>query len=283
MPENREEQGKRAGIEGGSVELAREEREIYRRLDRLDARLEGLSGANAGERDGAEKVLVIDLQALLYRLIERWIFILTAALACAAVAAVAVFFLITPKYEATARLYVLSPNDSAVNLSDLQIGAYLTSDYQEVFTTWEVHQRVIDNLGLDYSYEELEDMLKIENPSDTRILRITFRSADPQEARDAANEYADVARQYIGVTMKTEEPMVMSRALMPLKPESPRKALDILLGFLLGGLAAAGIATLQFIQDDKVKTAEEIQKYGGMATLAVVPSQESDKGGGERG
>ena len=73
-------------------------------------------------------------------------------------------FILTPKYEATAKLYVMSRTDSAVNISDLQIGSYLTSDYQEVFKTWEVHEQVLQNLGLDYDYEQLEEMLTVTNP-----------------------------------------------------------------------------------------------------------------------
>ena len=42
-------------------------------------------------------------------------------------------FLITPKYEATSSIYVVSAsNNSVVNLTDLQIGAQLTADYQEL-------------------------------------------------------------------------------------------------------------------------------------------------------
>ena len=85
----------------------------------------------------------------------------------------------------------MSRTDSAINLSDLQIGSYLTSDYQEVFKTWEVHEQVLQNLGLDYEYEQLENMLSITNPADTRVLYITVNSDDPEEATAMANEYAD--------------------------------------------------------------------------------------------
>lgn len=109
-------------------------------------------------------------------------------------------------YEATCKMYVTSASDSAINLSDLQIGSYLTSDYQEVFDTWEVHQGVIDRLKLDYDYEELDAMLTITNPGDTRILYITVKRDDPQEAATIANAYAQVAREYISIVMSTDMP-----------------------------------------------------------------------------
>lgn len=276
MPENREGQGMGAERESRGGATGQEEREIRDLLGRLNVKLDASEATKSGNKESSEPVLVIDLQALVYRLIERWAFILSAAVATAVVVAIVVFTIVTPMYEATSKLYVLSSSDSAVNLSDLQIGSYLTSDYQEVFNTWEVHQQVIDNLGLEYTYEGLASRLTINNPSDTRILSITFRSDDAQEAKDVANEYASVARRYISLTMKTEEPMVMSEALLPVKPVSPRKALDIFIGFILGGVLAAGIVVVMFIQDDKVKTSEDILKYGEMVTLAVVPEQQSD-------
>lgn len=267
MDQDRERSG------SGALNPGKAEVDVQELLYRLVTRMESEKAAE----QRAEGEIEIDLQALLYRLLDKWMYIVGAALVGAIVMAIVSFGFITPKYEATSKLYVLSSNDSAINLSDLQIGAYLTSDYQEVFSTWEVHQQVIDNLGLEYSYEEIENgMLTIENPSDTRILRITVRSEDPQEARDMANEYANVAKKYIGDTMKTEEPMIMSQALLPIKPVSPRKALNTFLGFVIGGFLAAAVVVLQYIQDDKTKTADEIMKYASMATLAVVPAEESD-------
>ena len=189
---------------------------------------------------------------------------------------VSLFFL-TPQYEATSKLYVMARNDSAVNLSDLQIGSYLTSDYQEVFKTWEVHEQVLQNLGLDYEYEELEDMLTITNPSDTRILYITVTSDDPVEATNMANEYANVARNYIYEMMGTEEPSLFSVALEPLEPVSPRKMLNTVLGGLVGGLLMAAILVVRFIRDDKIKTADDITNYIGIPTLAIVPALGSQR------
>lgn len=214
----------------------------------------------------------IDLLELFFRLIESWKLICVTAFAGAVIMGVVSFFFITPRYEATSKLYVTNSKDSAINLSDLQIGSYLTKDYQEVFRTWEVHERVIQNLGLDFTYDELENIVSVSNPSDTRMLYITANTTDPQLSTDIANEYAAVARQYISDKMATEEPNIMSIALKPTKPVSPNKTLNVMLGFVLGGLLMAGIITIRFVMDDKIKTADDITKYVDLPTLAIVPS-----------
>jgi len=214
----------------------------------------------------------IDLMELFFCLVEKAKQIIAGALVGMILFGAYSFLLATPMYEATCRIYVLSASDSAINLSDLQIGAALTADYQEVFTTWEVHEQVLQNLKLDYTYQELEDMLMITNPSDTRILAITVTSDDPVEAAAMANEYAAVASRYISDTMVTDEPTVLSEALVPIEPVSPRKLFNTAIGFILGAFVMVAIYAVQFILDDKIKTAEDIRKYVGMPTLAVVPT-----------
>lgn len=224
------------------------------------------------QEEGAE--FEIDLVELLLRLLERWKFIAAGALTGLLIMAIYSFILASPVYEATSKLYVLSSSDSAINLSDLQIGSALASDYMEVFKTWEVHELVRQNLGLEYTREELVDMLTIGNPSDTRVLYITISSKDPAEAAQLANEYASVARQYISATMLTDEPSEFSEALVPEKPVSPKKALNVVLGFVLGAFAVCAVLVIQFLMDDKIKTAEDIRRYAGLPTLAVIPDNE---------
>lgn len=219
----------------------------------------------------------LDVLELFYYLLEHIKQLVAAVVVGALVMLLVSLFFLTPQYEATSKLYVMARNDSAVNLSDLQIGSYLTSDYQEVFKTWEVHEQVLQNLGLDYEYEELEDMLTITNPSDTRILYITVTSDDPVEATNMANEYANVARNYIYEMMGTEEPSLFSVALEPLEPVSPRKMLNTVLGALVAGLIMAAILVVRFIRDDKIKTADDITNYIGIPTLAIVPALGSQR------
>lgn len=219
-----------------------------------------------------ERASEIDLLELFYRLVERWKYIAAAAVAGALIMGIYSFVLATPVYEATSKLYVMSSSDSAINLSDLQIGTYLTSDYKEVFDTWEVQEMVLQNLDLDYTYRKLRSCIDVTNPGNTRILNITAHSGDPSLAAAIANEFASVASRYISETMKTDEPSLLSEALVPTKPVAPRKGLNIALGFVLGALAMAVVVVVQFLMDDKIKTAEDVRRYVDLPTLALVPA-----------
>ena len=225
---------------------------------------------------------MIDLKDLFYRLAAGWKLILCLAVVCAVIAGVYTVYFVTPLYQATAILYVLSP-ESILNVSTLQLGTALTSDYIKVFDMWEVHEAVISHLNLDTTYDRMRENLAVTNSAGTRMLDISFTSPSPAEAAAIANEYAKVASEYIRETMSTDKPNIMSQALEPTNPVSPSRTRNILIGFALGAVLAAGGMTIQFLTDDKIKTSEDIRSCTGLVTLAVVPVDESEAPVPEKG
>ena len=229
---------------------------------------------NTGEN---QETYEIDLVELFYRVIEKMKYIILVAVLGALLAGLYTHYLVTPIYTATSKLYVLNSDDSVLNLSDLQIGTYLASDYQEVFSNWHVHEMVIERLGLDYSYGQLSNMVSVSNPASTRILYIRVKSDDPDEAKTMADEYAKVAQEFIAVKMETKEPNIFEEALRPSAPSSPNMTRNIVLGFLLGAIIICGVIVMQFVSDDRIRTGDEIEKYLDMPTLGVMPLQKRSK------
>ena len=219
----------------------------------------------------------IDLLELLYALLGKWREIAAATVACALIAAIGVLFFVTPKYQASSTIYVISQKDSDINMSDLQIGTALTDDYIQVFHMWEVQEKVISNLDLPYTYSQLDKMLSVTNASNTRMVEITVTSESAQEAADIANEYVTVVQDYIAKKMATDKISIMSTALVPTEPVSPNKTKSILLGALLGFVVSAGGIVVITLLDDTYKTTEDIKKYTGLVTMAVIPLEKGDE------
>jgi capsular polysaccharide biosynthesis protein len=227
----------------------------------------------AQHADGASlpaSARMIDLMDLVYHLAAGWKFIVCAALICAVIAGVYTVYFVTPLYRATSILYVLSP-ESVLNISSLQLGTALTSDYIKVFDMWEVHEAVIDNLNLDSTYAQMRENLTVTNSTGTRMLDISFTSPSPAEAAAIANEYAKVAREFIAATMDTAQPNIFEEAWLPTAPSSPNRTRNILLGAIVGIVIACAIIFIQFIQDDKIRTADDVQKYVDLPTLGMMP------------
>ncbi len=215
----------------------------------------------------------IDLVALFYKYLEKLHWILLTALIGAAIAGVIVYFLITPIYQATAKIYIVG-SDTTISLTDLQIGSNLAGDYKEVFKNWTVHKRVKERLNLSYSINELSSMISITNPTSTHVLYVSVKSPDPEEAQLIADTYAQVAKEFIAVTMDMKEPTRFEEARKPTSPVTPKKSRDIIIGFLVGALLAMAVITVKFITDDRIRSSEDIAKVGGLATLGLIPLQE---------
>lgn len=168
-------------------------------------------------------------------------------------------FLVTPLYKAASSIYIVSAsNNSVVNLTDLQIGAQLTSDYQELLYSRPLLEDVIENLDLETTTKKLSDMIEVTNTSGTRILKITVTSPDPVEAADIANELVKQACIYLPQIMETDEPNLVERAIPPTVKSSPSYAKNIVLGGLLGVVLCCGVLVVQYLLDDTLKTPDDV-------------------------
>ena len=219
----------------------------------------------------ANQPKTIDLIGLMFYVFEKFWLVIILAVLCAGV-----FGFMSrnarPSYTATAKLYIVNPANTGINIADLQLGTVLTLDYQEVFKTWEVHEMVRKELNLPYSYEQMQSMISVVNPEDTRLLYIYATYFDAQTAADIANAYAKAAKEFIIETMRGEEPSDFSIALVPSVAQMQSHRSSVIKGFLLGSVLAVGILVLLFVLDDRPRTPEDISDYAGIPTLAVLPA-----------
>ena len=229
---------------------------------------------------------VIDLVELFYVLWGHAWQIILCLIAGAAIAFAYTYFLVTPLYKATSSIYIVSAsNNSVVNLTDLQIGAQLTADYQELMRSRPLLEDVIENLDLDMSTSALSSMITITNTSDTRILKITVTSPDPQESADIANELVNQACIYLPDIMETDEPNLVEEAIPPTYKSSPSYAKNLVLGGLIGAILCCGVLVLRYLMNDTFVTPDDVSRYLGVQPLAVIPeadlgefNQENKKG-----
>ena len=232
---------------------------------------------NENRKQGMQSdTMEIDLVELMYRLLEKAKYIILAALLGAIISGAYTVFRITPLYTATSKLYVVNSANSVIDLSALNMGTQLASDYKEVFSNWHVHERVLQKLDLPYSYKQLNDMVSVSNSESQRILHIKVTSPSPEEAKLLADTYAQVAQEFIAETMSTQRPNIFQEALRPTAPSSPNKTRNIILGFMLGAILAAGIVVVQFIVDDRIHSEEDITKYLDLPVLGMMPSQRQE-------
>ena len=223
-------------------------------------------------RDRMDGEMEIDLLELLAYYRGRLIWIVLGFLAGALAAGLITFYLITPQYTATSKMYMVSSSSqSVVDLTDLNIGQSLSKDYVELLKTRPIIESVIEEQGLDYNYSELLSMLSMSTVADTRIIAIRATSKDPEEAMNIANALADKGVKELPKLMETPQPHIAEYAIIPINPSSPSLTTNIMIGALIGMIIMLGIFTIQFMLDDTFKTADDIEREFGVIPLTVIP------------
>lgn len=221
----------------------------------------------------------IDLVEVAYVLLDKLRYIVFFGLLGALLLNAFAFFLIKPTYESTATMYIVSASDdSVVDLTDLNIGTSLTSDYEELMCSYPVLEEVIEELELDMTYQDLAELITIENPADTRILQITAATNDPALSRDIANTVVGVSVEYLPKTMGTEQPNIAQEARPALQKSGPSYMKYTLLGAALGVILCCVYLVFQYFMDDTLHTAEDVEQYFGVTPLTVIPDMEALEG-----
>ena len=206
-----------------------------------------------------------------------WIIIL-AAVVCGAVGFLYSYFLITPQYQSTTKVYILNKqNSTSVTYSDVQLSTTLSKDYEQLVTSRYVIEGVIKQLNLDETYESLVGKVSATNTDDTRIIAITVMDPDPEQAQKVANAVRDLAAQHITQVMDIEAVNVVDSANLPTSPVSPSVPKWTLIGAVIGIIIAVAVVVIQHLLDDSIKSSEDIEKYLGISTLALIPMNQAEE------
>ena len=218
----------------------------------------------------------IDLKELFFVLLHRWWIILLAGIICAGGAGVYTNTMVTPLYKSSATIYILS-KDTVVSLSDIQLGSQLTKDYTVLVKSRPVIDQVIENLDLDMTYGQVLSRLELANPTDTRMITITFTDEDPEMAKKVADEVAKVSKARVKEIMNTQEPTIAEEGYVPSQPSSPNTMKNVVMAGLLGVLLAMAVIVVIYLMDDTIKSSDDIEKYLGLTTLGVIPIESKKK------
>lgn len=213
----------------------------------------------------------IDLLELFHVLLRKLWLIILCGIVGLVMTGIVNFFVLTPQYEASSMIYVLSKTTSITSALDLQLSQQLTTDFETLALSRPVVETVIEDLGLDYTYEEMLELVTVENPDATSILRMVVTNPDPELAAEISNAMADTTADRISEVMVTDKPSTVEDAVVPEYPVSPHTLRNTALGGLVGAFAAAALIIVLHLMDDTIKSEEDVKKYLGLSTLAAIP------------
>jgi capsular polysaccharide biosynthesis protein len=214
----------------------------------------------------------IDFQRIINIFFHKLWNIIFYAMIGSLIAVLTNLYVVSPIYTSTSSIYIMTRQDeSKTTYSDLQTGTQLTQDYMTLITSRKVMEKAIQNTGIDMSPGELESMITINNPDDTRILEISVSDFDPAMTKKLADAVVTASTEILVNVMEIDQVNVIDYANLPTKPTGQNLARSFLSGGILGFILSSAVIIIKQLLNENLKSSEDIENLLGITTLGVIP------------
>ena len=197
-----------------------------------------------------KQIVEIDILSLLRALWLKKFTIVLGAVLFSLLAFGYSVFIAKKMYQSTTRIYVVS---------------------RQIILSQAVLSQAISELKLQTSPRELTRHITVSVPADTRIVSITVKDDNPEEAARIANAFRNIAAEKIIEVTKVSDVTTLEEATVPAEPSSPNIRRNVILGFLGGSVLMSIFIIAVEILDDRVKKPEDIEEVMGLTLLGVIP------------
>ena len=187
------------------------------------------------------------------------------------------FFLLVPKYKATTKMVLTqvegttTQTTESITSSDITLNKNLVSVYGEILKSKKVVSKVIENLGLEFTVAELQEMISISSGTNAEVLDVSVTSKDPIISTNITNELADVFVDEVSEMYKINNVNILDKAEIPNGPCNVNHIKDLAIFTVLGIFLAAGFILLLYMVDTTIKMEEDVEAYTGLTILTSIP------------
>lgn len=175
---------------------------------------------------------------------KAWLILLSAVIAGGLFLSCAAFF-VTPRYKATAMMYVnntssaAGSSSSSISSGDLAAAKKLLDIYLIILQSRTALEQVIEVADLDYTYEQLSKMVDASSVNDTEVFRITATCSDPMEAKRIVDTIVELLPGRIAEIVDGSSVRVVDHAGVPVVKASPDYVRYTIVGALIGAVVSS--------------------------------------------
>ncbi|MBN1069270.1 capsular biosynthesis protein [Clostridium botulinum] len=219
---------------------------------------------------------VIRIEDIVDVLRKRWKMILSITIIATVFSAIMSFFVISPKYQASTKLFIGKENNEAqvqsYNSNDVQMYQKLLKTYAEVIQTNDLVEKAIENEDLKLESSKVLKNLTVTPRADTQILEISYINTDPIVAKNVVSLVTSQFVQSATELISNGNVKVIEEVRTPEQPVSPNKKLNIAIAFLLGLMISVGLSFLIEFMDNTFKTKEQVENILELPVIGVIPN-----------
>jgi capsular polysaccharide biosynthesis protein len=196
----------------------------------------------------------------------------------------------TPKFAATAELFLTTPGYSSVGslstntASPYQADAFSqqrAQSYVQLASRPDLARRVVDELGLNMRPEDLAKAISASVEPDTVLIDVTVKSASPSEAKTLADavtaQLANDIRKLetpAGALIPVVDPVVTQPAETPRTPRDPNIAVYLVFSTAAGLLV--GVTVALWLSRRRAVQGSQVERFTGRPVLGEVAVDEID-------
>ncbi|MDR3587311.1 MAG: Wzz/FepE/Etk N-terminal domain-containing protein [Desulfosporosinus sp.] len=209
---------------------------------------------------------------------KRWLIVIAIPLLMAVISGMISFYVLTPVYLASTTLIVGQKASGTsqtagqmLNYDVLLANQQLAKTYGTIAQSRTVEQNVLTALDLSMTVEEFNRQISVNPVKDTEILEIQVTNKSPKLAAAIANTMAQEFSKAVIEIKKVDSVAIVDKAVIPNLPIRPNKMMNVLLAFVAGLMASAGLVFLLEHMDNTVKTATDVTNLLGIPVLCIIP------------
>ena len=221
---------------------------------------------------------VINISEIIDAVKKRWKIIALTTVVATLISGIFSFFIISPTYEASTKVFIGKEESSVenYNYNDITMYQKLLKTYSELIKTKDLINRAITNSEYELKVEEVFKDVSVTTVADTQMLKIAYRSTSPKIAKNMleniTNEFIATAQELV----PNGNVRVLETVELPEEPVAPNKKMNIAIAFILGIMVGFGIVFLLESLDNTYKNKEQLEKDLDIPVLGVIPMSDLD-------
>ncbi len=215
---------------------------------------------------------------------RRWKWFVFIALLVPLIGGLATTFLLTPVYQGTTMILVnQKSSENQIDLSQLQGHADLINTYGVIIKSPAILERVISDLELNQSVDELNNKIKISSMEDSQIFSLTVEDPDEAVAVKIANAVSETFKKEIANIMNIDNVSILAMADEKANPVpvKPNLFFNLIVSLAIGILTGTGAALLADMMDNTLKDSQDTADYLGLPILGSIQKMEGESKGSE--
>ena len=177
-----------------------------------------------------------------------------------------------PMYKSyTTILLTKEESNTTITSNDISLNRNLVDTYREIIKSRNVLGKVITNLNLDCTIDELMRKVTVENINDTEIIKISVVDYQEWNSMKIADEIAKVFNTEVVKLYNIQNIGIIDTAELPTKPYNINHVKTAALTGAVGLVVGLGIVFVLFYFDTTIKSSDEVERKLGLPVIGTIP------------